>query len=165
VPQEEASPPSRDIKTSDDYATRLLKLLPAEITGAYLAIRLVLQPETNDSNQYIAAFAAAIFVISPFFMYFVLKMRQIPQIIFLVFTYVVWISNFEINRITTARGQIIEWGATHGLSGSTISWIIAPEFIKGVAIIWLLLLSPFIFAKETMVARDPTPPDQHNPPE
>jgi hypothetical protein len=150
--------PSRDVKESDDYATRLLKLLPAEITGAYLAIRLVSRPETNDNDGTIAIFAIVILLISPFFMYYVLKMNQIRQIIFLMFTYVVWIVNFEIARINGHSDLLKSWSASAGeIVETLVIWLIAPESIKGIAIIWLLLLAPFVFAKGTMTAAPPAP--------
>ncbi|WP_152535747.1 hypothetical protein [Bradyrhizobium sp. Ai1a-2] len=148
--------PSRDIKPSDDYVTRLMKLLPAEITGAYLAIRLVSSPESNSHDKWIALFAAIIFCIAPFFMYFVLKMRQTKQIIFLTLSYVVWISNFEIDRIKRSSEQIAELSEKLVRPfGDALVLMTDPTFIKGIAVLWLLLLSPFVFAKEAMAPEQP----------
>jgi hypothetical protein len=156
--------PSRDLKASDDYATRLLKLLPAEITGAYLAIRLISQPESNESDGSIAIFAMLILLISPFFMYFVLKMRQVRHIVFLMFTYVVWISNFEIARIIVHGDQIKSVANNVGpFLQSLVAWLISPDAIKGIAIIWLLLLSPFVFVTEASTAPAPPGPNPAAP--
>ncbi len=152
--QPAATPPSRDIKSTDDYTSRLLKLLPAEITGAYLAIRLVAPTETSSGDLPIAIFAVLILAISPWFMWGVLGMRHLKQIVFLMFSFVVWVANIEIARINEHAKFFEDW-FTHlsfigSVIGPVVGWVLSPIVIKGAAIIWLLLLSPLVFAKEAL---------------
>jgi len=141
---------TRDVRSADDYVARLLKLLPAEITGAYLGVRTILTPESNENDWVILVFAIIIFVIAPFYMYFLLKMRYIMQMVFLLFSYVVWVANVEIQRISFRDQQIhffIDQLSGIGIIRNSIAFIIAPAFIKGLLVIWVLLLAPFVFAR------------------
>jgi hypothetical protein len=135
---------SREISKADDYSTRLLKLLPAEITGAYLAVRVICNPESNTNDGWILFFAIMILVIAPSFMRRVLGMQNWTQIIFLMFTYVVWIANFDIDRIAKQIPAL--QAATSGWVWpiSNLDVLLNPVLIKGVAIVWLVLLVPFI---------------------
>jgi hypothetical protein len=146
---------SREIKTDDDYVSRLLKLLPAEITGAYLAVRTICGPENNENDAYIGVFALVILIISPFFMKYVLKMRNNVQNAFMFFTYIVWVANIEIARIAVHEQQFHAFA--NGLAiwfGDFEHFILAPTFIKGMTVIWAILLSPFVFTGITK----PKPP-------
>lgn len=154
---------SRDVKSSDDYTSRLLKLLPAEITGAYLAIRLVVPSETSQGDGAIAVFAILILLISPWFMWRVLQMRHTKQILFLMFSYIVWVANIEISRISdhadAIKNAALNLPLLGHFAGPVTSWLISPVAIKGAAIIWLVLLSPLVFAKEALAS-----PEQKNKP-
>jgi hypothetical protein len=152
---------SRDIKADDDYVSRLLKLLPAEITGAYLAVRTICGPENNDNDTYIGVFALLILIISPFFMKYVLKMSNTVQNAFLFFTYIVWVANIEIARIAVHEQQFHAFADTLSLQfGDFVHFILAATFIKGMTVIWAVLLSPFVFsgiAKPKPPAAAPVP--------
>lgn len=138
---------SREIKADDDYVSRLLKLLPAEITGAYLAVRTICGPENNANDTYIGLFALLILIISPFFMRYVLQLRNNVQNAFMFFTYIVWVANIEIARIALHEQQFRAFA--NGLSpwfGDFVQFILAATFIKGMTVIWAVLLSPFVFS-------------------
>ena len=138
---------SRDIKPSDDYVSKLLKLLPAEITAAYLSVRAICTPENSDNDPFIAVFAALIFLASPWYMWRVLKMKNNVQVAFLTFSFIVWVANIEIARIDGYK-QAIASGITKWPAAA--AWIVqlltAPTFIKGIAVVWVVLLSPLLFA-------------------
>ena len=138
---------SRDIKATDDHLARISKLLPAEITAAYLGIRTILSPEANDYDFFIGVFAVLIFLIAPFFMYYVQNMRRISQIAFLLFSYVVWVANVEIGRFTVHDEQIqafIDGQFDEGYLKSMAETLVEPAFIKGILVIWVLLAMPFL---------------------
>jgi hypothetical protein len=146
----DAAPQTRDIKRSDDYVARLLKLLPAEITGAYLAIRTILEPERHDNDSFIFVFSIIILAIAPFYMYFLLKMRNGLQIVFLMFSYVVWVANVEIERFNYHEQTIsyfIDQNFSSMILKTVMGFLVAPAFIKGLLVIWVLLLTPFVFAR------------------
>lgn len=151
---------SRDIKPTDDYVSKLLKLLPAEITAAYLSVRAICTPENSNNDLFIAVFAIFIFLAAPLFMWRVLKMKNNVQIAFLTFSFVVWVANIEIARIDGYReaisGAIADWP-------SALAWVVelltAPTFIKGIAVLWVVLLSPLLFVPAPVPppAQDATP--------
>ncbi len=152
---------SRDIKADDDYVSRLLKLLPAEITGAYLAVRTICGPENNENDTYIGVFALAILIISPFFMRYVLKMSNNVQNAFLFFTYIVWVANIEIARIAVHEQQFRAYADKISTSlGTFVHFVLAAAFIKGMTIIWAVLLSPFVFS--SIAKPKDTPPSDGN---
>jgi hypothetical protein len=140
------TPSSRDIKPEDDFVSRLLKLLPAEITGAYIAVRTICGPEGHENDIYIGVFAVIILVISPLFMRYALKMQNCVQNAFLFFTYIVWVANIEIERITLHEPQFRQFAdSIFPWLGSFVHFILAAAFIKGMTVIWVVLLSPFVF--------------------
>ena len=150
---------SREIKPGDDFTTRLLKLLPAEITGAYIAIRTICGPESHSNDLYIGSFALIILAISPFFMRWALKMRNGIQITFLVFTYIVWVTNIEIERIGQHEQQFHEFGdSISPWVGSFVHFILAAAFIKGMTVIWAILLSPLVFSEIAQTKPPENPP-------
>jgi hypothetical protein len=138
---------SRDIQPTDDYVSKLLKLLPAEITAAYLSVRSICTPENSNNDLFIAVFALLIFLAAPFYMWRVLKMKNNVQVVFLTFSFLVWVANIEIARIDgygqAIAGAVRQWPAA-------ASWVVelltAPTFIKGIAVVWVVLLSPLLFA-------------------
>lgn len=148
---------SRDIKSSDDYVSKLLKLLPAEITAAYLSVRAICTPENSDNDLFIAVFAILILLAAPVYMWRVLKMKNNVQIAFLTFSFVVWAANIEIARIDGYRqaigGAIANWPS---VPAWIVELLVAPTFIKGIAVLWVVLLSPLLFVPA------PVPPQEGN---
>jgi hypothetical protein len=128
---------------------------------------LVAPTETSSGDLPIAIFAILILAISPWFMWRVLGMRQLKQIIFLMFSFVVWVANIEIARLNEHAAFFQDW-FTHvsyvgGVLGPIVGWVLSPIAIKGEAIIWLLLLSPLVFAKETLAVTEAGARQQRNP--
>ncbi len=134
---------SREVDPGDKYLDRLYKLLPAEVTGAYIAIRTLIDPTTNNNDNYLLFFATVIFVLSPFLYYWALDIKNLPQVVFLTFSYVVWAANIDIVKIVAAQPPA--W-----LNGAVLNFVLNATFIKGVLIIWVILLVP-------LVLRDPSP--------
>jgi hypothetical protein len=147
---------SREVSKSDDYSTRLLKLLPAEITGAYLAVRVICNPESNTNDGWILFFATVILLIAPSFMRSVLGMKNWTQIIFLMFTYVVWIANFDIDRIARQIPALRSATSDFVTPFNNLDLLLNPVLIKGIAIVWLVLLVPFIIKPVTDQSSSPT---------
>jgi hypothetical protein len=126
----------------------LLKLLPAEITAAYLSVRSICTPENSNNDLFIAIFAVLIFLAAPLYMWRVLKMKNNVQVVFLTFSFVVWVANIEIARID-GYSQAIAGAVSHVPAAA--AWVVelltAPTFIKGIAVVWVVLLSPMLFAQ------------------
>lgn len=127
---------SREIKPDDEYLDRLYKLLPAEVTGAYIAIRTLIDPTTNDNDKYLFFFGGVILVLAPFVYYWVLKISDWVQVAFLTFSYVVWAANIDVLKIVAARPA--SWDS------AIAQFLLNPTFIKGFLIIWVILLVPLV---------------------
>ncbi|MCK1385760.1 hypothetical protein [Bradyrhizobium sp. 21] len=126
---------SREIKKTDNNLDRLYKLLPAEITGAYIAIRTLITPENNSQDGFLLFFAIVILVIAPFFYYRVLGVRNLLQVVFLTFSYVVWAANIDIVKIVALKDTT---------DSAALKFIFDPTFIKGILVIWVMLLVPAV---------------------
>jgi hypothetical protein len=154
---------SRDIQPSDDYVSKLLKLLPAEITAAYLSVRSICTPENSNNDLFIGIFAVLIFLAAPLYMWRVLKMKNNLQVLFLTFSFLVWVANIEIARID-GYSQAIAGAVAHAPAAA--AWVVelltAPTFIKGIAVVWVVLLSPLLFAHPAPV-EPPTGPESAGP--
>src|ERR1043165_9102292 len=120
---------SREIKSNDEYLDRLYKLLPAEVTGAYIAIRTLIDPTTNDNDKYLFFFGGVILVLAPFVYYWVLKISDWVQVAFLTFSYVVWAANIDVLKIVAARPA--SWA-----DSAIAQFLLNATFIKGFLIIW-----------------------------
>ena len=99
----------RDIRTpavgaaGGDYLQKLYKLIPAELTAAYLALSSLLvqtQPTTDAGQSGFASndvwlFSAflVLFVALPFYLYFVQGVRTWLQIIATVVSFPIWAAN------------------------------------------------------------------------
>lgn len=128
---------SREIKPDDEYLDRLYKLLPAEVTGAYIAIRTLIDPTTNDNDKYLFFFGGVILVLAPFVYYWVLKISDWVQVAFLTFSYVVWAANIDVLKIVAARPA--SWA-----DSAIAQFLLNTTFIKGFLIIWVILLVPLV---------------------
>ena len=135
---------TRQLLSSDSQLDRLYKLLPAEITGAYIGVRTLITPERNDQDQFLLFFAILILIIAPFFYHFILKITSIWQIAFLTFSYVVWAANIDIMRIS-AYGNSTDYNAV-------IRFMLNSTFIKGLLVIWVLLLVPMVLQPEETIS-------------
>lgn len=133
---------SREIKPNDEYLDRLYKLLPAEVTGAYIAIRTLIDPITNENDKYLFFFAGVILLLAPFVYYWVLKISDWVQVAFLTFSYVVWAANIDVVKIIAAKPASL---ADSGIA----QFLLNATFIKGFLIIWVILLVPLVLRKPT----------------
>ncbi len=90
------------IASGNDYAQRLYKLIPTEVTAAYLAISALLT-ETDPVNpgtpgvapydMYLFYSFLALFALVPLYMTIVQKVRTLPQILATTISFPVWAAN------------------------------------------------------------------------
>ncbi|MEA2976216.1 MAG: hypothetical protein QOF19_1736 [Alphaproteobacteria bacterium] len=130
----------REIKSGDEYLDKLYKLLPAETTAAYLAIRTLISPETTVNDGFLLFFAIVILVLSPILYVRVLHIKQRDQVAFLTFSYVVWAANIDVMRINSLKDA-------HFAGNRLAQFILDPIFIKGFLVIWVILLVPMVLKK------------------
>src|SRR5690554_1657961 len=78
------------IRQDDQLYQRITKLLPADITAAFIAIKSAI-PAVNVSNDWVVYGAFVILLLSPAYFIFVLKTQSALHICFLMVTYVVFV--------------------------------------------------------------------------
>ena len=98
----------RDIRSGyaapspNDYAQRLYKLIPAEVTAAYLAVSTLLTetdpaapgaPGIAPYDLYLFYSFIALFILVPFYMWIVQGVRTLPQILATTISFPVWAAN------------------------------------------------------------------------
>jgi hypothetical protein len=91
---------ARDIRPTgdvapDEYVQRLSKLMPAEITGAYLAIASLLVPLHGGGDVYLLGSFCVLLVLLPLYLKFVLNMKNNLQIIVSTLSFPVWAANIS----------------------------------------------------------------------
>lgn len=121
---------SAPIKQGDELSQRITKLLPADITAAFIAIKSGV-PAANLGDVWVVGGAVTILIIAPAYFFYVLKTRNLIHIIFLLLTYVVFV-------VTLANIEI----------GNT--WADARNFVDGLAVIstpiWVFVVTPIMAA-------------------
>jgi len=82
---------SREISGGNAYTEKLVKLIPTEIIGAYLAIEGMVS--TLPSIQYIVLIISclALTILIPFYLWFLFGVRSKLQIAVTMISFVVWI--------------------------------------------------------------------------
>ncbi len=90
---------ARTVKQSDDYLSRVLKYIPSEIVMAYIAIEGVLRTSYNPAvwaeRQMLLKLslgvAATLTIITPFWLYRVMRVRRGTQILLSTLSVPVWL--------------------------------------------------------------------------
>jgi hypothetical protein len=88
------------INPNDTPAERVSKLLPADITAAFLSAKagLIATFKEPAADQYIFWTFVVILLLSPFYFWFVNNVRSIPQLIFLGLSFVVFSVSIADNQ-------------------------------------------------------------------
>ncbi|MGD9558282.1 MAG: hypothetical protein AB7V25_14755 [Mangrovibacterium sp.] len=88
-PREKKDATALNAKSKDDYFNRLLKYIPAEIVGLYLT--LVNITNTQSVAEWISWFVFALcLVLTPLYLWRVLKVSKSTQLIISTLSFVVW---------------------------------------------------------------------------
>lgn len=80
---------SRPINSSDDYMSRLLKNIPSEIVGVYIAASGI--PVAQNSTWILWVIFALCLVATPFWLIFKQQVRSWPQIVLTSIAFVIWV--------------------------------------------------------------------------
>jgi hypothetical protein len=135
---------TRNVEPSDSNEQRLLKVIPAEVVAAYLGVRATIDQTSNRDDIYLLGFAIIILILMvPYFKY-ALKVRDNLQVIFAMFTYVVWAANIDITRIVDQKPWIDGLALTNPILGGILQFVANPVFIEGLMIIWVIILIPMV---------------------
>lgn len=99
-------PMTRDISPTGQFSDKILKLLPAEVTAAYLAIRSVIdlvsgnQGATDLVSSYILfAVIIILMALTPVFLSAVRAVTDRRRQWFLSFSFFVWAINIDYSRV------------------------------------------------------------------
>jgi hypothetical protein len=82
---------AREIKNTNEYAAKLLKLIPSEIIAAYLVIEGIVSTQPGIQNLVLTVSSIFLLVLIPFYFWFVFNVKNILQIIITMISFVVWI--------------------------------------------------------------------------
>ena len=79
--------------TPDEYVQRLYKLIPAEISGAYVAISSLINPISTSSDIYLLISFLVLLVALPFYMVVVQSVHNRLQIAVSTISFPIWAAN------------------------------------------------------------------------
>lgn len=80
---------STPISKGDSVSQRITKLLPADVTAAFIAIKSAI-PAANLPEEWILYGAIVIAILSPFYFFFVLETKNPIHIVYLIATYIIF---------------------------------------------------------------------------
>ena len=80
----------RAITSENDYRTKLLKLIPAEIVAAYLSIDNII-PEGAGRAWLLTGSSLVLFIILPFYLHLVFKVTNRWQRVVTMGSFLVWV--------------------------------------------------------------------------
>ncbi len=118
----------RLVKEADPYLNSLLKYIPTEIVGAYLAIQGFIIAAKTDERLHILALlitSVALFVITPFYLWRLQGVTRVAQLVLSTISFAIW--------VYTLGGPFVTWGIYQPLIGSIILviWtLIIPIILK-----------------------------------
>lgn len=115
---------NREIQTLDSYSAKLLKLIPAEVSAAYLSINSLVPLSVVMKDPLMIGSVLVLTVLCPIYLY-ASAVRNWWQLAFTTISFPVWAVNISSARILEI-----------------------PSFYLGVALIILTLLIPLIPAKK-----------------
>ena len=80
---------AREVKTDQDYKSKLLKLIPSEIIAAYILIGGIIPADYKYWGCLIAAII--LLVLIPFYLRRLYDVKRLGQIIYIMIAFVIWI--------------------------------------------------------------------------
>lgn len=98
------------IQQNDELSQRITKLLPADITAAFIAIMSAV-PAANLGEVWVVYGAVGILILAPFYFVFVLKTKNALHIVFLLATYVIFVIALaarEIGNVAPALRETVD---------------------------------------------------------
>ncbi|MFN3657471.1 MAG: hypothetical protein ACK4UO_09490 [Pseudolabrys sp.] len=123
-------PGERDVKTTDSYATQLGGLLPAEITGVYIAVRGLFEGVEPPEDRFVFLLAGVLGVLSYFILPQLVKINLVSQRLLYIASFFVWVVAIEITRVTALFGE----GLKPVIIGLCLIWTFAvPYLFKSLA--------------------------------
>lgn len=101
---------AREVKTDQDYKSKLLKLIPSEIVAAYILIVGIIPDEYKYWGTLITALIMLVLI--PFYLRRLYDVKRLGQIIYIMIAFVIW--------IYTLGGPFQQWGIWQDWIGSAL---------------------------------------------
>jgi len=102
--------------TADTYSSKLLKLIPAEVSAAYLAINSLVSAEAGfDRTMQLSMLVLAI--LCPFYLWKLGNVTSWLQIAFTTLSFPLWALNISASRLATLN---LDWLTPTGLGVALI---------------------------------------------
>lgn len=95
----------RQVKPTDDYSSKLLKYIPAEISGAYLAINSLVPPQGN--NLLMAGALVILLVLCALYLRQLQSVTSSLQIVLSLILFVIWAVNISSARLDADLDPLI----------------------------------------------------------
>lgn len=113
----------REIKPTNEFRSKLLKLIPSEIVAAYMVLQGIIPEDSGKWGLIIVSLV--LLIITPFYLSKFEKVKGTSQIAFSTFSFVVW--------VYTLGGPFENWGVHKPWIASIVLvlWtLIIPLFFK-----------------------------------
>ena len=82
---------SRIIDNSNEYSEKLVKLVPTEIIGAYIAIEGIVSTQPEMQSLVLTMGSITLLILVPLYLWFVFDIKSISQIAVTMFSFAVWV--------------------------------------------------------------------------
>jgi hypothetical protein len=104
---------ARTVKTEDPLVSVVVKYIPTEIVGAFLAVQGLIVGLSGPLGQWtMIIVSGALLVLTPLYLAFVQGVRQAGQLIVTTISFVVW--------LYTLQGPFKDWGIYDATIGSVV---------------------------------------------
>lgn len=134
-------------KSTDEPLDRLLKLLPAEATAAFLLLRGIFpfdpaSPSFQIETSIFYTLVAVILICTPLLLIRVWKVNERFSIIFITASFVIWAANIDIERVAAVSEALTKdvWMG--------FQYVLHPLLIRGLLVVWAIVLLPLVIPKK-----------------
>lgn len=114
-----------NIKVGDTYTTQLRGILPAELTGVYIAVRGLFEGIKPPTDRWVFLLAFVLGIVSYFILPQLTKVTSVSQRILYVLSFFVWVVTIEIARVTLLVGP----SAKPVIIGFCLIWTFAVPYL------------------------------------
>jgi hypothetical protein len=101
---------AREVKTDQDYKSKLLKLIPSEIVAAYILIGGIIPAEYKFWGTLVTA--VLMLVLIPFYLRRLYDVKRLGQVVYIMIAFVIW--------IYTLGEPFLHWGIWQEWIGSAL---------------------------------------------
>jgi hypothetical protein len=127
---------AREISSTQEYRSKLLKLIPSEIVAAYMVLQGIIPADSAKWGLLVVSLI--LLILTPFYLAKFEKVTKIPQIAASTFSFLVWVYSL-------GGGPFIYWG------------LYKPWIASIILVLWTMII-PMFFKTEPVPAGDNSNP-------